>query len=104
MAVSSERENGLYRASYLVIFFALVWGVLMIYLGHHAPTVPDEATGRIYTYNYHGTIVYITFAEQVLSYALPGAGFLKFFVLVIIERHQKKKDKQWPPDDIYGDI
>jgi TRAP-type C4-dicarboxylate transport system permease small subunit len=104
MAVSSEQKNIIYRASYIGIFFFVAWGVLLVYLGTYAPTVSDEAAGRIYTYNYHGTIVYLTFTQHVLRYALPGAGFLIFFVLLIIDRYQKKKDKRWPPDDIYGDI
>lgn len=104
MAVSRNgKQKFLYRASYLIVFFGFTWGVLMVYLGTYAPTVPDEAMGRIHTYNYHGTVVYLTFTQQVLRYALPGAGFLTFFVLVIIDRYQKKKNKRWPPDDIYGD-
>lgn len=92
------------RASYIGVFLGAVWFFLMIYLGTNAPAVPDLDAGRIYEYNYHGTIVYLTFTEHILRFILLGMVVLTFFVLLIVKRHLKKKNKQpWPPDDLYGD-
>lgn len=102
VVISGKSKKILYRVSYIGVFFAVVWGGLMTYLGTYAPTVSDEAAGRVYAYNYHGTIVYLNLMEQVLRFAIPGVGFLAFFILMIVERYLKKKDTQWPPDDIYG--
>ncbi|MFN0140408.1 MAG: hypothetical protein ACKVQW_10040 [Pyrinomonadaceae bacterium] len=94
----------LYRAGYIGVFFAFVWTVLMFYWGANAPLEPNEIEGRIYPYNYHGTIVYLNFFEQFLKFALPSAGVLTFAILVFVERYLKKKNKKWPPDDIYEDL
>lgn len=102
MAVgSSASKKNFYLASLVGVFFFAVWFLLLVYLGTHSPTVPDEAAGRIYAYNYHGTLVYLDLTEQLLRYALPGAGFMTFAILVIVERYLKGKDKRWPPMDTY---
>lgn len=104
MAVSSSKNSTvLFNLSYIGVIIFAVWGVFLVYLGTYAPTAPDEIAGRIYQYNYHGTVVYMTLTEKILQYALPGGAVLFGIILNIIDRHLRKSDKRWPPEDIYSD-
>ncbi|MBA2494659.1 MAG: hypothetical protein H0V31_08190 [Acidobacteria bacterium] len=93
MAVDdNKKKNFIYYASFIGVAFAIAWGGFMEYCRVNAPRVPNEASGRIYPKNYHGTIVYLNLTENILMYVLPGAGFLTFFTLVVIDRSTKDKN------------
>jgi len=104
MNVNNRKGQTILRfGGFVAVSMVVVWGLFLVYLGTQAPTTPDEAAGRVYPYNYHGTVVFINLAEQILKYALPATGFLVGIALRIVGRHLKKNNKLWPPDDTYGD-
>jgi hypothetical protein len=43
-----------------------VW-LAMFYLGFNRPTVPAPEAGRLYPFNNHGTVVYLTKTEHLLT-------------------------------------
>jgi hypothetical protein len=58
--VSEERDSqrSVFWASFR--WFVLIGWVLLGVRVMCAPTVPDEGTGRVYPFNNHGTIHYVT--------------------------------------------
>lgn len=99
VATDSFRKKIINRSGLIVIFIALLWGLAMVYFGTHAPTTPDPAGGRIYEYNYHGSVVYLNLTEQVLLYALPGIGISIMIILSWVDSRLRKHNRQWPPDE-----
>lgn len=97
MPVSMSKT--LKRISYAGVTLAVIWIALMNYWGRTAPLTPDESSGRIYEYNFHGTIVYLNLVEQLLQFALPGGGFLIFVILWILHGRNQRENKKWPPED-----
>lgn len=85
-------------ARVLGVVLGSTWGGLLVYWGTYGPTFPDNLAGRIYPYNYHGTVVYLTFTEQVLKFALPATAFFLILGLQGLAARFRNSDKQWPPD------
>ena len=67
-SMSAARRKLIVRA---VLYIWLAWifcvWYAMVYFGTHRPTNPIPAEGRIYPLDDHGTIVYLTWRESVLT-------------------------------------
>jgi hypothetical protein len=72
----------------------------MQYWGMSEPTAPDANIGRVYEYNFHGTLVYLTLFQNILFYALPGLGLLIGVAGHLVDRKEKRKSLRdsWPGD------
>ena len=66
----------------------LMWG-LFCYLTNHydstLPTVADRESGRIYSLNSHGHIVYLTVSEEFRMFFLVSAAVLCFLAGFLID-------------------
>lgn len=64
------REKIFRTAFYLwTAWCGAVW-MAMNYLGFNRPRAPVPEQGRVYPYNDHGTIVYLTRAEHLIAFDL----------------------------------
>jgi len=52
----------------------VTWWLLEIYFSYTAPRAPEPSSGKLFSINVHGTVVYLTRYEYLL------AGRLMFFV------------------------
>jgi len=53
-------------SSIWLAWISAVW-IAMNYFGFHRPRTPIPAEGRLYPFNDHGTVVYLTRAEHLLT-------------------------------------
>jgi|HubBroStandDraft_1064217.scaffolds.fasta_scaffold2100082_1 hypothetical protein len=56
-------------AAVLALIFWISFIEIFIYLAHTRPRSIDVATGRVYSINNHGSIVFLTRAENIFLYA-----------------------------------
>lgn len=90
MAVGKWSENKLvYVLSFIGIGFFGAWGVLRDYWGRNAARAPNESSGMIYQLNEHGSFVYVTYSQYILTYALPLCGALVFLLVFYLTRKTK---------------
>ncbi len=93
MALGKFSENKLvYVLSFIGIGFVVAWYGVSEYWGLNALRYPDESAGALYSLNYHGTVVYVTFYQYLLTYGLPACGFLILLLLLFITRNDKSNN------------
>ena len=76
----------------------LMWGMAawwgMFYLAFHRPTMPNPTKGQLYPFNNHGTVVYLTRAEHLLTVDSFGYCVMVGFLLAALELKQKRDSER----------
>lgn len=80
------------RYSYFVGFgFVLIWLGFWEYCFLTAPRFPVEASDRVYSINFHGTLLYLNKIEYAAFYAIPGIFLMLGIVSAIYIRFRNRK-------------
>jgi hypothetical protein len=85
----NTRSRNVLGAIGLILGFAS-WG-LWLHYSYSNPQSPDVATGRTYSLNTHGSMVYLNFGERVVLYGLQAAAGLSFASAVVIDVVRRKQ-------------
>ena len=90
-ATNNFKQKFFYFLFYIGALAFLVGAIFQFFYGPYAPTVPDEATGRIYVADYKGVNIYLTFIEYIFYQVLLHAGFFILFLAMPVQYFTNKK-------------